>query len=493
MFYVRVNNDKTCVLGDEGDEWHWQRGGRFDLPSGNASIALCDLTGFEGRCAALLLVRDDAYIPPNNLSAVRRALCAEAVANGGAYDFVVAGAGFAGMCAALSAARRGLRVALLQDRFVGGGNNRSEVRVWLGGEINFEPFPRAGDVVREFHCTREAHYGPENTADIYEDERKLSILQAEPNLDIRLGQCLTDVEMDGGRIAAVLCMDVKTGARTRFFAPLFTDCTGDGTLGAQAGADYEITTNGHMGMTNIWNIKDTGEKQSFPRCPWAIDLTNCEFPGRGQCPDTYGHKCARSFGCRFWESGMEHDPIAQAEYARGTNLRAMYGAWNCVKNVDGDYENYRINSAAYIGGKRESRRLFGDIVLTKVEVYKGIAFPDAIVPTTWNFDVHYPARRFYAAFHESDGFLTKDYHEKFNTPYFVSYRVMYSRNISNPFMAGRNISVSHDALGTVRVMRTGGMMGEVVGVAASLCHMHTTTPRGVYENHLDALLNAFRA
>jgi len=124
-------------------------------------------------------------------------------------------------------------------------------------------------------------------------------------------------------------------------------------------------------------------------------------------------------------------------------------------------------------------------VLTKSDVKKGIIFEDACVPSTWNFDVHYPDRRFYSAFHEGDGFLTKDYHEKFNTPYFIPYRCLYSRNIKNLFMAGRNVSVSHDALGTVRVMRTGGMMGEVIGKAAKICIEYKINPRDVYENHLE--------
>jgi hypothetical protein len=119
----------------------------------------------------------------------------------------------------------------------------------------------------------------------------------------------------------------------------------------------------------------------------------------------------------------------------------------------------------------------------------GYEFPDACVPSTWNFDVHYPDRRFYSAFHEGDGFLTFDYHEQFNKPYFIPYRCLYSRNISNLFLAGRNVSVSHDALGTVRVMRTGGMMGEVIGRAAKICKLNNALPRDVYEKYLAQLIN----
>ena len=496
LFRVIINGQQSPVLGDRGAEWHWQDAGVFDITGPNAEVVLHDLTGFEGRCAALFLTRDLDFIPsdaPAEWEPMRRELCGQAEASpAGTYDLVVAGAGLAGMCAAISAARRGLKVALVQDRDLPAGNNSSEVRVWLGGEINFPPFAKLGNVVKEFHAQKEAHYGPDNTGEIYEDDKKMAVLRAEANLDLYFGHALIDADMEGNRIRGVTIMNVRTGAYSRLEAPLFADCTGDATLGARAGADFEVTTNGHMGMTNYWHIRDTGTPQAFPACPWAIDLTNCQFPGRDMCQSTYSQTRIEAFGGWYWESGCEHDPIAMAEYARDTNLRAMYGAWDCVKNHDNDYGSYEIGFSAYIGGKRESRRLLGDLVLTKSEVAKGHAFPDALVPTTWNFDVHYPDRDFYPAFHEGDGFLTKDYHEKFNTPYFVPYRVMYSRNIENLFMAGRNVSVSHDALGTVRVMRTGGMMGEVVARAAELCKAHNTTPRGVYKGHLEALREDFR-
>ena len=256
-----------------------------------------------------------------------------------------------------------------------------------------------------------------------------------------------------------------------------------------------MTTNGHMGMTNIWHIKDMKKPQSFPRCPWAIDLSKSVFPGRhgeNGVADTYGQEGEKAFGGWYWESGCEHDPIEMAEYARDTNFRAMYGAVDTIKNVDGDYANYKLFYSSYIGGKRESRRLFGDVVLTKSEVKNGVKFDDGCVPSTWNFDVHYPDRKFYGAFYEGDGFLTKDYHEKFDKPYFIPYRCLYSRNVNNLFIVGRNVSVSHDALGTVRVMRTGGMMGEVIGLAAYLCIKHDTLPRQIYNNHLSEFIQLLK-
>jgi hypothetical protein len=162
----------------------------------------------------------------------------------------------------------------------------------------------------------------------------------------------------------------------------------------------------------------------------------------------------------------------------------MYGAWDCLKNVDGVCANYTLNWAAYISGKRESRRLLGDVILTKDDLLKGREFEDGCVVTGWDMDLHLPHPAYSGGF-EGDAFISKDYHTKYPMPYLLPYRILYSRNITNLFMAGRDVSVTHEALGAVRVMRTGGLMGEVVGMAAALCKKLDADPRGIYEKHLD--------
>ncbi|MCL2096531.1 MAG: FAD-dependent oxidoreductase [Oscillospiraceae bacterium] len=503
IFKVSVGEiESGATFGTHSAEWNWQDGGIIEIEPGEVKIALRDLTGFEGRCAGILLTKNIDFIPPDNIKEtleMRRALTGtEAAVNLGRYDFVVAGGGISGMSAAVAAARNGLKTALVHDRFIFAGNNSSEVRVWLAGETNFEPFPKLGNITREFEQEKKAHYGPSNIAELYEDEKKAAILENEPNLDLFTGYFLTGAvtetktEQNGVGIKSALVYNVKTGEYGEIYADMFADCTGDGTLGYFAGAHYEVTTNGHMGMTNVWHIEETDGEQKFPECPWAIDLSGVDFPGRNKVKNVYGRQGADALGGWYWESGMEHPPIETAEYARDTNFRAMYGAVDCIKNHDGDYKNYYLKFAAYIGGKRESRRLLGDIVLSKSDVFAETKFTDGIVPTTWNFDVHYPDRKFYAAFHEGDAFLTKDYHEQFPKPFFVPYRCLYSRNISNLFMAGRDVSVTHDALGSVRVMRTGGMMGEVVGTAAALCVRNGVKSRDIYEKRLGELLDRFR-
>ncbi len=484
-------------FGTKSEKWGWEYGGEVKIDKIENEITLHDLTGFEGRCGLLLFTQDESYTPPQDtdqiVSLYKQLTDNDKPADLEEYDMIVAGGGIAGICCALSCARQGLKTALIQDRSVVGGNNSSEVRVWLGGETNFEPFPGIGNIVNETEQKRKGHYGSCNTGDLYEDENKEQLLRNEKNVTLLLNHILTDAIAENGEIKEIEVFDILNNKYKRMKASLYTDCTGDSTLGAAAGADFEVTTNGHMGMTNMWHIKDMGEKQTFPRCPWAIDLSKVDFPGREGVKDVYNNTGEFSLGAWFWESGCEHDPIQEAEYARDTNLRAMYGAVDCLKNVDGSFENYKVGFCAYIGGKRESRRLFGDVILTKNEVYKGIKYDDACVPSTWNFDVHYPDRRFYGAFYEGDGFLTKDYHEHFDSPYFIPYRCLYSRNIKNMFMAGRNVSVSHDALGTARVMRTGGMMGEVIGYAAAICKKYGTTPAGVYKEHLEELMTTLKS
>jgi hypothetical protein len=270
-------------------------------------------------------------------------------------------------------------------------------------------------------------------------------------------------------------------------------------VGALAGADYDIKATDHMGPCNLWNVcectdtsainTDTakGEQvEPFPRCPWALDLSDKPFPGRSKVkPDP------NKLGGWYWESGFDRDPIKEMEYVRDWNFRAMYGAWDAMKNVDKVLPNYRLNWSAYILGKRESRRLMGDVVLSLDDLKTDRRFPDGCVPTGWSNDIHHADPRYNKGF-EGDAFISRAdfgsypaYKEK--RPFWIPYRSLYSRNIPNLLMAGRCISVTHDALGAVRVMRTGGCEGEIIGMAASLCKKHDVDPRGVYEKHLGDL------
>jgi hypothetical protein len=178
----------------------------------------------------------------------------------GEFDLVVTGGGIAGTCAALTAARLGLKVALVQDRPVLGGNNSSEVRVWLQGARNEEPWPHVGDVVAELEQDQRAHYGPTNTKELYEDEKKLAVVRAEKNLTLLLEHRVNSVKVAAGRVRAVIAQSTTSGRRLRLGGRWFADCTGDATVGALAGADFQMEPKGHMGPCNLWNVcecKDT--------------------------------------------------------------------------------------------------------------------------------------------------------------------------------------------------------------------------------------------
>ncbi|HOX38487.1 MAG TPA: FAD-dependent oxidoreductase [Candidatus Brocadiia bacterium] len=477
-FQILIDGEALAAeFGTNGAEWGWQDGGIVEITRRTLPVSLHDLTGFEGRCDTILFTAETDFTPPNGqaeLKDFRKKLLGlpDEPDDAGTFDLVVAGGGMAGTCAALAAARLGARVALIQDRPVLGGNNSSEVRVWLGGKTTHQPYPRVGDIVREMDTKPPECPAP---AAAYADDRKLDLVARERNIALFLDYRVNEVAMDGGRIAALIAQHTRTARRLRFNARLFSDCTGDACVGFLAGADSETTLDGHMGPTNLWRVKDVGSPSSFPPCPWAYDLSGKPFPEEPE-----------KLGKWFWESGFFQDPIADAERIRDNNFRAMYGAWDALKNAKGKLPNHKLEWAAFVAGKRESRRLMGDVVLTKDDLMNSRAYDDGCVPTSWTIDLHLPDARYESDFGK-DAFISKADFTQYPRPYWVPYRCLYSRNVPNLFMAGRNISVTHEALGTVRVMRTTGMMGEIVGMAAAVCVRKNADPRGVCADHLDSL------
>lgn len=524
-FQLIVNGralDET--FGTKGEAWHWHDGGLVNVGK-KAKLALHDLTGFEGRCEAILFCRDTEFEPTNDIPSLtkfRRELLGlpEQPDDGGIYDFVVVGGGFAGTCAALSAARLGLQVALIQDRPVLGGNGSSEVRVWPEGKTSQDPFPHIGEIVDEIapDVIERSKYGTRNAqlGTDYDDQRKLDVVTREPRITLLTEERAISVVQQNQKIEAVIIQNTRTARQTRIRAKYFADCTGDAVVGYLAGADYEISKSRIMGMSNLWSVMDASESeevlkceckdkaalslsceigevaQPFPRCPWAIDLSDKAFPGRKAYKAQWAtHDPLSNLGGWFWESGFDKNPITDVELIRDLNFRAMYGAWDALKNVDGLYPNHRLGWSAFIAGKRESRRLIGDVLLTADDFRDGRRFDDPAFPCSWGIDVHDAHDEFNEGM-EGEEFISYATHGKgyrYQGPYWAPYRTLYSRNISNLFMAGRDISVTRDGLGPVRVMKTCGMMGETVGKAASICVHKNTTPRGVYEKHLDELKN----
>jgi hypothetical protein len=482
-----------ATFGTTGADWHWQDGGAVEITERQVTLALHDLTGFEGRCDAIIFSADPEFVPPQDMGALaafrNEALgLSDCPEDAGKFDLVVVGGGIAGTCTAVSAARLGLQVALIQNRPVLGGNNSSEVRVHLNGKINLPPYPALGDMVRELDT---GYRGNAQPAFHYDDQKKLDVVRAEKNIHLFLNTHAFRAERDGDRIIAVITRNTGTSEELRFEAPLFADCTGDGNLGYLAGADHRMGRESRdqtgeslapekpdrmtMGASVQWYTEKTDAPSDFPDCPWALQFTeeSCQHTTKGDWD---------------WEAGLNHDQITEFEYIRDSSFRAIYGNWAFQKNHSKDkakYANYKLAWMAYIAGKRESRRLLGDVILQQQDIQGPRAFPDAFVTTTWTIDLHYPAPE------NTKYFPGEEFRSiaKFTRidPYPIPYRCFYSRNVNNLFMAGRCISVTHVALGTVRVMRTCGMMGEVVGMAASLCTRHEMTPRGIFQYHLAEL------
>ncbi|MEW6303370.1 MAG: FAD-dependent oxidoreductase [Verrucomicrobiota bacterium] len=474
----------TETFGTKGAEWFWHDGGTVEISKPQVTLALRDLTGFDGRCDAILFTKDASFVPPNDVTALpswRRKLLggSERITEAGPYDVVVVGGGYSGMGTAISAARMGCKVALIQNRPVLGGNGSSEIRVWAMGGTRRGLYPNLGEIVEEFMDRAKASPG---TFEEFGDEKKEAVVRAEKNISLHLNTHAFSVELspDKKRIVSITGFNTMTGEATRFKGVLFADCTGHATIGALAGADHTTKEEGHLGMSNMWRWEDTGKPQKFPATPWALDMTMEDFP--------YPR---RGLGEWFWESGFDKHPLHDLEYTRDWNLRAVYGAFHTMKNKDGakDHPNAKLVWVAYIGGTRESRQLLGDVILTRDDISTKKSFPDGCVPTTWDIDLHYPKEQYAKKFPENP-FISKAVFDKAvdrNHGYPVPYRCFYSRNIENLFMAGRCISVTHEALGTVRVMKTGGMIGEVVGKAASLCLKYNCTPRDVYHNYFNEL------
>ena len=481
------------VLGSQGNTWMWQKAGEISVKHLKTTITLHDQTGFDGRCDAIYFTTEENRLPPSDIKKLdafrRKALSLPAeVPVAGEYDLVVVGAGIAGMSAAVSAARLGCKVALINDRPVIGGNNSSEIRVHLGGRIEVGPYKELGGLQKEF--------GPENggnaqPAENYEDRKKMDWISREKNITLFLNYRAFAVEKENDKIVSVTAKHIENSHELKFKAPLFADCTGDGTIGFLAGADYRMGREGRdefgesiapeqadkmtMGASVQWYSIDNGKPCSFPEFNYGVtfDEESCENVTMGEWT---------------WETGMNYDQIYDFERIRDYGMLVVYSNWSFLKNhlkENEAYKNRKLGWVAYIAGKRESRRLMGDYILKEDDLTKNVFHEDASFTTTWSIDLHWPDPENSKHFPGNE-FKAVTKHILIY-PYAAPYRCLYSRNINNLFMAGRNISVTHVALGTTRVMRTTGMMGEVVGMAASLCKKHATTPRGVYQSYLNEL------
>ena len=320
---------------EEKAAWYWHKGGTYHLDKGEHILELKDLTGLDGRCDAILLTTTNE-VPGNSLEDYRKlraALLPEKTEDKGSFDFVIVGAGMSGLCAAIAAARFGSKVALIQDRYILGGNNSSEVRVGLGGQINMAPYPSLGYILNEIGPDR---IGNARGAHHYQDWKKWDVIAAEPNITLFAGYTVDKAYMDGNKISAVEAVEATRQNRIRISGKLFSDCTGDAHLATLAGARTMMgrearsefgeslapeKADGYtMGVSIEWYCEDWNTPCSFPdSLDWGLKLDE----------ETVEPVHRANW---YWEVGMNDDQIADAEKIRDYGMYVAYSTFSYCKN-----------------------------------------------------------------------------------------------------------------------------------------------------------------
>lgn len=387
---------------------------------------------------------------------------------------VVIGGGLAGTCAAIAAARLGATVSLVTNRPVLGGNSSSEIRVWVVGATahGTQRFSRETGIMGELFLENQ-YRNPEGNA-VYWDQVVLDAVRAEPNIHLHLNTDVHDVETstDGCTVVAVSGWNMQTETWTRFTAPVFADCTGDGLVGALAGASYMTGREGRdqfgeewapdkpdgefLGSSMFFYTKDAGSPQRFVAPNIAKDITTTPIPAN-RIIHTGDN------GCDYWwiEWGGQLDIVRDSDRIRDELLGVIYGIWDYIKNSGRfDADNLTLEWVGSIPGRREYRRFIGDHVLTQSDLMEQRRFDDAVAFGGWSIDLH-PVEGMYAA----DPGARQRYS---NGPYQIPFSSLYSRDIGNLLLAGRDISATHIAEGSARVMATCAIEGQAVGTAAVL-------------------------
>lgn len=450
---------KTFGRGRRG--WIWEDGGEIELAAGETTIALRDLSGFDARCAGIVLERG---APP----AEDEALYAGATTSEAAVpaDLVVVGGGMAGCSAALAAARRGLKVALLQDRPVLGGNASAEIRVWSAGEIRHP-------IVRELR----GRFPIRDSRLSVSDVERHRVIGNEPNILLHLGTRAVSVEKrpDGG-IASVIAVSLTRNRLVRFTAPYFCDATGDGSVGAAAGAIWRMGRESRAEYGEVTAPEKADADVLGASIMWSSGETNDETPFAAPWAEPYARGISAVHGEWFWEYGIGMDMIAEAEQIRDRLLLAIYGAFSAAKRSPLNSRRM-FDFCPYVLAKRESRRLVGDYLLTGSDIIAHRPFDDAVATGSWALDQHVAGRKGY----DGVDFVSTSQEPEYFGRYWIPWRTLYSKNVPNLLMAGRCFSATHAALCSARVINTTAQMGVAVGTGVALCREWGCTPRDLLE------------
>lgn len=410
-------------------------------------------------------------------------------------DIIVVGGGLAGVSAAVAAARLGRRTVLINNRPVLGGNSSSEVRVWVCGATAHgnQRWARESGIIGEMYLENQFR-NPEGNP-VYWDDVVLDIVRREPNLTLFLNTEVMAAEADGPddarRVGSVTGWTMGSEIRTEFRAPLFLDCTGDGLVGALVGAHHRLGKESRdefgeewapaepvrefLGSTLLFYTKDVGHPVKYVAPDSAKDIATTPIPSS---------RIIRSgdSGAHYWwiEWGGTLDIVDDNERIRDELRSVILGIWDHIKNSgEFDADNLTLEWIGNLPGKREYRRFIGDHTLRQQDILEQTTFDDGVAFGGWSIDLH-PAEGMYAT---GAGAVQRFSDGVFEIPF----RSLYSVNVENLLMAGRNVSATHVAFGAARVMATCAAMGEAAGTAAALCHGHGVSPRALYENHREEL------
>lgn len=404
-------------------------------------------------------------------------------------DFCVVGGGLAGMCAAIAAARRGNKVVLMHDRPVQGGNASSEIRMWIRGA--------GGENLRETGLIEEIAleniYRNQDMNYSIWDSVLWEKVMLEGNITLLLNCSCLDAEMEDDRIKSITGWQLTTQQYHKVYAGIFADCSGDSILAPLSGAEYrmgrencqefdediapKVSDNHTMGLSCLIQARELDRPVIYTAPAWANHYTKEDFPGRINFSDS-----KKWTNDNFWwmEIGGTQDTIKDSEVLRDELIKIAYGVWDFVKN-SGEVEatNWDLEWMGFLPGKRESRRYVGDYILKQSDLRTENCFEDIIAYGGWTMDDHDPR-----------GFHTTDVPTKWNpvhAPYGIPYRCLYSKNVENLMFAGRNISATHSANSSTRVMATCGMLGHAVGNAVHIAVREKINPRGVLDGYIKEL------
>ena len=402
---------------------------------------------------------------------------------------VITGGGLSGICCAITAAREGLKVILVQDRSVLGGNASSEVRLWVLGATshmgNNNRWAREGGVIDEI-LVENTYRNPEGNP-IIMDALLLDKVVSEPNISLLLNTSVYEVQKkDADTIASLHAWCSQNQTIYELTAPLFCDASGDGVVGFLSGAAFRMGAESReefgelfaptkeygelLGHSLYFYSKDTGKPVKFVAPSFALeDIT--KIP-------KFRSFNSQEYGCKLWwiEYGGRLDTVFDTEKIKWELWKIVYGVWNHIKNSGNFPEagNLTLEWVGMIPGKRESRRFEGDVMLKQQDIIEQRMHDDAVAFGGWSVDLH-----------PSDGVYTdlpgcNQWHSK--GIYQVPYRSLYSKNIRNLFLAGRIISASHVAFGSSRVMATSAYVSQAAAMGAVLCHQYNCLPADLY-NH----------